>query len=153
MRLRRILAVAAIMAATLAATAAAASACDPHRTNDHVHYYDGWWIPDYNTSYACLFGDEAEIYVTNPTVVAPNGGGEVSFSASWTGLQFESTNPVRYVLGQMGYENLYGGAGENFAAINTGGANWKTGTFTRPANGSYQEYEVVYSYSNNTFHF
>lgn len=110
------------------------------------------YIPAFFSPASCIFGDLSQIYKTDPSVLSPNGGGENSMSLAWEGVQFQSQGGS-IVLGQMGWQKLYNGTVENFAAINTGGLNWKEGDFTAPANGSAHEYETLYTYSNNTFHF
>lgn len=134
--------------------ATAASACNNTRSNNQPHHYwDGMSETDhtYGTPYSCIFGAEGTVYTTSPSVLSPDGGGENSFSGAYVGVQFY--NATDYTLGQVGWLKFYSGTVNTFAEIVHDHTGWKTGLLSGPANGSYHDFKVTYSYANNTFHF
>lgn len=130
--------------------AGVAGACNNTRTNDHQHYFAGNGYPVVQGT-VCVFGSDAFIYVTDPSVLAPDWS-YWSESSAWTGLQFNAADGSS-ILAQTGWYKRYNGSRENWVGFNTGGYNFGETDWTAPAIGTEPEYRVTYTYANHTFHY
>jgi hypothetical protein len=131
--------------------AGVASACTNTRTDNHQFYFDGNSYPNQGYGSVCVFGTDTYIYVTDPSVPAPDWASK-SFSAAWTGLQFVDAHG-NATLSQTGWAKNHDGSRFNWVTFNTGGANFDETDWTAPTVGSEPDYKVTYTYSNNTFHY
>lgn len=133
------------------ALAGVANACNNTRSNDHRFYFAGNSYPNQGYGSVCVFGTDTFIYVTDPSVLAPDWS-YYSLSQAWTGVQFNAANGSS-IVAQTGWAKRYNGSRYNWVTFNTGGANFGETDWTAPAIGSEPEYKVTYTYGNNTFHY